>query len=550
MPPAQSARLRWPAVAGATRYRVIVRILGRGSLLDLEVDRPEAVIDRLPPTDGEWPQWAVQVPDEDGSWRQHVPFLEWPAAHEASTSTLTWPEDGTAIHRVLVHDDTLGTMVIKAATLEGEYLLGWERLDPSHRYRWRTQRWEQESWVDGEDYRPLVAPGGSPAVAVRQRERPVAGEDARVLFLFTSDTEFGLTRVRVPDFRRAVEEQIWGRFGDGEAGIGKQMELLDAHGFKGTFFVDILAEYWAGEDGLLQPVFDEILGRGHDIQLHLHPNPHLRFASDERIRRLANATKDDDPAAFRAAIELALGLFERRAGRPPVAYRAGAYRIFDSHFSILRELGISIDSSINPFKNCNVAPWLRTRTQPFRVDGVLEIPISLRARFKQGTWRALQYVPQIDAPLQLPALEDSVAAAAAAPATVCCIAHSVSFLRRGRPAGADAMRAWNERWAQLVPPEEYETSRLGPRASPWFFEGPEPAHVETFADALERLASRPQVEGITFGELAARYPRAWSTRLSPVDPLAAYDTRSQRETVLRTRTYDSSYLAHLEATQQ
>ena len=548
MPPAQSARLRWPAVAGATRYRVIVRILGRGSLLDLEVDRPEAVIDRLPQTDGEWPQWTVQIADEHGSWAQHLPFLEWPAAPEASTSTLAWPEDGTEVHRVLVYDDTLASMVIKAATLGGEYVLGWGRLDPSHRYRWRTQRWEQDGWIDGEDYRPLAAPGGSPAIAVRQRERPVAGEDAKVLFLFTSDTEFGLTRMPVPDFRRAVQEQIWGRFPDGDAGIGKQMDLLDAHGFKGTFFVDVLAEYWAGEDGLLQPVFDEILGRGHDIQLHLHPNPALRFASDERIRRLTNATRDDDPAAFRAAIELALGVFERRAGRLPVAYRAGAYRIFDSHFPILRELGISIDSSINPFKNCNVAPWLRTRTQPFRIDGVLEIPISLRARFKRGTWRALQYVPQIDAPLQLPALEDSVAATSAAPATVCCIAHSVSFLRRGRPAGPDAKRAWNERWAQLVTPEEYEISRLGPKAAFWFWVGPEPAHVATFAETLERLAARPQVEGISLGELAARYPDAWSTRSSPVDPLAAYDMRSQRETVLRTRTYDASYLAHLEAT--
>ena len=529
---------------------MIVRIAGRSPLVEMEVDRPEAIIDHLPPMDAEWPQWGVQVPGEDGSWQQHLPFLEWPGAPEASASTLTWPEDGAAIHRVLVYDDTLGSMVIKAATLGGEYVLGWGRLDPSHRYRWRTQRWEQESWVDGEDYRPLIAPGGSTAITVRLRERPVTGEAAKVLFLFTSDTEFGLTRMRVPDFRRAVDEQVWGRFGDVEAGISQQMELLDAHGFKGTFFVDVLAEYWAGEDGLLQPVFDEILGRGHDIQLHLHPNPHLRFASDERIRQLTNATREDDPAAFRAAIELALGLFERRAGRLPVAYRAGAYRIFDSHFAILRELGISIDSSINPFKNCNVAPWLRTRTQPFRVDGVLEIPISLRARFKQGTWRALQYVPQIDAPLQLPALEDSVAAASAVPATVCCIAHSVSFLRRGRPAGPDAKRAWNEHWAQLVTPEEYEISRLGPNASLWFWEGPEPAHAATFAETLERLAARPRVEGISFGELAVRYPDAWSTRISPVDPLAAYDTRSQRETVLRTRTYDASYLAHLEATGQ
>ncbi len=326
------------------------------------------------------------------------------------------------------------------------------------------------------------------------------------------------------------------------------MELLEAHGFRGTFFVDVFAEYWAGEDGLLQPVFDEILGRGHDVQLHVHPNPHLRFATEERIRRLANATTQDDPAAFRAALELALELFERRAGRLPVAYRAGAYRIFDSHFPILREHGITIDSSINPFKNCNVAPWLRARTQPFRVDGVLEIPISLRLHHRKGLRRVHQYVPQNEPPLQLPALEDTVAAASTRPATVCCIAHSVSFLRRGQPGGprrdADLERALGR---ARHPGRVRLLSRLGPKASFWFFEGPEPGRAATFADALERLAARPQVEGISLGELAERYPDGWTERVSPVDPIPAYDSRAERETVLRTRAYDSSYLAHLEA---
>ena len=109
------------------------------------------------------------------------------------------------------------------------------------------------------------------------------------------------------------------------------------------------------------------------------------------------------------------------------------------------------------------------------------------------------------------------------------------------------MRTWNERWGELVTPDEYEISRLGPKASFWFFEGPEPGRAATFADALERLAARPQVEGISLGELAERYPDGWTERVSPVDPIPAYDSRAERETVLRTRAYDSSYLAHLEA---
>ena len=73
--------------------------------------------------------------------------------------------------------------------------------------------------------------------------------------------------------------------------------------------------------------------------------------------------------------------------------------------------------------------------------------------------------------------------------------------------------------------------------------------MATFAETLERLAARPQVEGISFGELAARYPDAWSTRsLARRSARRIRHAGPQRETVLRTRTYDSSYLAHLEAT--
>ena len=90
MPPATSARLRWPAAEAADRYRVIVRIPGQGPLLELEVDGPEAVIGDLAPGDGEWPQWGVQVLDGQGSWVQHVPFLEWPSGPEGPISTLGW----------------------------------------------------------------------------------------------------------------------------------------------------------------------------------------------------------------------------------------------------------------------------------------------------------------------------------------------------------------------------------------------------------------------------------------------------------------------------
>ena len=45
-------------------------------------------------------------------------------------------------------------------------------------------------------------------------------------------------------------------------------------------------------------------------------------------------------------MEVSVDLFERRTGQRPLAYRAGGFRINDSHFGVLEEFGIGIDSSI------------------------------------------------------------------------------------------------------------------------------------------------------------------------------------------------------------
>jgi hypothetical protein len=514
--------------------------------LELDVGEPEVVIDTLPQVDDPL-EWVVRIPARDGSWAPYLPPLEWPLRADGPLTVLRWPADEADIHRIVIRDETLDAISLKPATTEDHYVLEWSRLVPGHQYRWRVQRWSEGRWENSTEFVPLTgALSTAERIELRERQAPEASWKAPILFLFTSDTESNLTKLPQPDFERAVREHIWGSFPDGEAGIRFQMDLLEERGFKGTFFVDVLAEYQLGE-GSLQPVYDEILRRGHDVQLHLHPNPHLRFARDERLRRLARATLDDDPAAFRAAMELAMERFERRAGRLPVAYRAGAYRIFDSHFPILRELGFAIDTSINPFKHSAVAPWLKSRTQPFWVDGLLEIPISLRARYRRGAWQVQQFVPQVVASLQLPALEPLLAAAPVSPVTICCIAHSVSFLRRSRPQGQERIRDWNESWRDLVGPEEFERSRLARDTPFWFFETADRELAQDFRRTLASLSARQEVRGISLASVAELSPDFLSARHLPVDPLPAYDPDSRRELLLQSRVYSGSYLESLES---
>ncbi len=80
----------------------------------------------------------------------------------------------------------------------------------------------------------------------------------------------------------------------------------------------------------------------------------------------------------------------RRVGYDPVAYRSGAYHICDDFLAVLPEFGISIDSSLYPFKNCRVSDWMHTHTEPFWVGDVLEVPVSWLIRTSgQGKNRAL-----------------------------------------------------------------------------------------------------------------------------------------------------------------
>ena len=544
MPPHFPVSLRWPSAPDATRYRVVVSNIAPGELLKLETDQPEVSVEGPTPA-GDWPEWRVQVSGPDGAWADYLPYMEWPSEPAPGAIALAWPDDDASLHRVVVHDDSAGAVVIKAATLERSYTLDPGRLDPSHVYRWRVQRWDDGSWVDAGAYRslPRNVAISQPGAATVDRE-PDAGA---VVFLFTSDTEAHMRWMAEPDGRRGIQEHIFGSL-EGEperVGIGRQMDMLDEHGFKGTFFIDILAEFQFGE-GSLQPVFDEVQRRGHDAQLHLHPSPHLRFASDERVRALSFATLRDDPAMFRGALEVAIELFERRAGRRPVAYRAGAYRIFDSHFPVLRDLGIVVDSSVNPFKNCNVAPWLSARTQPAWIDGVLEVPITWHLWHNGRRWRAEQFAPVTSPTVQRAAVAATPGAEEGPPTTVCYIAHSYSFLGRTTIRDEAAWAAWNQRWEELVGAEERAISGYNVGAPLIQLDHVDNRRIETFSEVLKELAGRPSVAGIPLAELAERR-HEWPGAGAPFDPLPGYDGRGRRPTATATRRYSESYLASLES---
>ena len=89
----------------------------------------------------------------------------------------------------------------------------------------------------------------------------------------TIDTEYsaGLAqslglRARAENFARSIACDTR----DGAVGIFHQMDVLDENGLKGVFFVDPMPALVWGVAAIAD-VVGPVVERGHDVQLHLHP---------------------------------------------------------------------------------------------------------------------------------------------------------------------------------------------------------------------------------------------------------------------------------------
>jgi hypothetical protein len=373
--------------------------------------------------------------------------------------------------------------------------------------------------------------------------------DPGLLLVFTIDTECSVVRQPNPNPDTVVDELIFGDFGNGDrpAGIGLHMDLLERFGFRGSFFVDVLMEFEHGR-AALERIVEAILQRGHEVELHVHPE-HLRWARDPLVERLAgelsggNALRDAD--VFRRLMELSVDLFERRVGRRPIAYRAGGYRIADVQFPVLEEFGIRIDSSVQPYFNSQVSDWMRTRTQPFRVGGVLEAPPSyLVLNEKPGEWETRGVTPNSN-------LGDPISALKAEPGrpphVVTFVSHSFQLLRRYDSEQPEAIEAFVQRLRSSIPADLADRHLRGTtHAVRTFGEDVDDSLVAAVSAILRRVAERPDARCATYADLAAAADRLWpGERHPPTDPVPLIDRNHGVEEIGRTRVFGPDLLSHL-----
>lgn len=165
--------------------------------------------------------------------------------------------------------------------------------------------------------------------------------------LITVDTELSaLLHQRGLSARANFDSSILGRCAGGEFGIGWQMDVLDRHGLKGVYFVDPLPALVLGE-GVIADVVGMVAGRGHDVQLHAHPE-WLEWAKDSPVEgRRGRNVADFSVADQRALLNYSCSVIERAGAKRPVAFRAGNFGANDDTLRALAGLGLLWDSSVN-----------------------------------------------------------------------------------------------------------------------------------------------------------------------------------------------------------
>jgi hypothetical protein len=189
----------------------------------------------------------------------------------------------------------------------------------------------------------------------------------------------------------APERAILGRIGAEYYGTPLIMDILEESGLRGTFFTEVLSAQVVSESQLAE-AYSEIVRRGHDPQLHLHPVYHFyHLFRQGRIRREQLPPNMDliGRHPLQTQIELLQAgceLFRKFTAKAPVAFRAGCYGGSSSTFSALETVGLRYDSSFNAAylgTNCSI-DGVRSINTPWRAGAVWEVPVT---NFETGFWK-------------------------------------------------------------------------------------------------------------------------------------------------------------------
>src|SRR5215472_562652 len=176
-----------------------------------------------------------------------------------------------------------------------------------------------------------------------------------------------------------ISHHIYGRTRSGEElGINWQMDVLNQHGLRGVFFVESLCAM-RGFAQSLREVVRSILSNGHDVELHTHTEwfgfpPVKSLVGNKCAQNLKDYSLDEQVSI----LTIAKQHLENCGADNVVAFRAGNFGADNNTLRACNIVGLPVDSSYNPVyvgRDCGLM-FPQTRSQPFRVEGVWEFPVT------------------------------------------------------------------------------------------------------------------------------------------------------------------------------
>jgi hypothetical protein len=149
--------LSWVPRQGTEHYRVEVLAAEHSEVLQRHiVAEPELELEPSELPAGA--RWRVHCAADGEEWEPYVPPVALPTAREGDMSEINWKPTGAAAYRLLVRDDMLGQVVLKAPVIGPPVYVDWDVLAAGHPHRVRVQEWQDGGWVNLDQYRPLVPP--------------------------------------------------------------------------------------------------------------------------------------------------------------------------------------------------------------------------------------------------------------------------------------------------------------------------------------------------------------------------------------------------------
>lgn len=181
--------------------------------------------------------------------------------------------------------------------------------------------------------------------------------------------------------RPDIDRDIYGVTAEGEFGLRYQLDMLGKHNLKAVFFVEPLFAS-APEIGMepLREVVKLVVDRGHDVQLHAHPEwldhiPELGMRSGTGlIKDFAAGDQSKILAAAAANLRRAIADVGASERVRVCAFRAGDFAADGATLHALEEIGLNYDSSYNVGYGRLGRGELMM--QPQFLGGICEVPVS------------------------------------------------------------------------------------------------------------------------------------------------------------------------------